>query len=144
MQSYDLDFDNAEYLIVSNDTFCFLKYGEEPLDEENLKEIYTIYSDFGDNFIISDEYEYLEDGTVSIELIPYKAGNFDYDMYLDLFNNWQLQLKLLDGNKAKIRYYNPYKEAMEEEVEIVINKSGKQEFTTKLGSIYPLKSFIKV
>lgn len=144
MKEYILDFENADYIIVSNDTFYFLKFDEQPLDDNSYKEIDEICKAYNNNFTISDDYQFLENGKVSIEIIPYKEDSFEYDLYTDLFNDWQVQFKWIDDKTAKVRYFNPYKEPKEEEiVEVVVNKFGLREFKTKGGSLYPLKCFKK-
>ena len=36
MSNFVLDYSKKQTLQISNDAFCFLYYGEEPLDEDNL------------------------------------------------------------------------------------------------------------
>ena len=38
MSNFVLDYSKKQTLQISNDAFCFLYYGEEPLDEDNLEE----------------------------------------------------------------------------------------------------------
>ena len=52
MSNFVLDYSKKQTLQISNDAFCFLYYGEEPLDEDNLEEANEVSEMFSNNFYI--------------------------------------------------------------------------------------------
>ena len=57
MSNFVLDYSKKQTLQISNDAFCFLYYGEEPLDEDNLEEANEVSEMFSNNFYIEDDWK---------------------------------------------------------------------------------------
>lgn len=141
---YELDFSKKERRVISNDAFYFFLEDAMPIDDANLPEIKKLNDEFENGFYILNDYELLENGHIKVSIVPYCESNFRCDYYLDQFNNWQLQVQMLEGNNIKIRFFNPFKEPFgEETTTIYTNKLGKQEVRTSKGSVFPFKLFIK-
>lgn len=153
----DLDFERAVTLQLSNDIFYYLKFGEDPLYTDDLSEADRIREQFPEGFEILDEWDAIE-GTDLIEAIfvPYsneqpqgQLEGWDFDMYCDLFNGWQVQIKLLEGVDVELKIIKtgcaPIREGI---YQIETNKwGGKQikigDLSTGKGCLFNLKHFIK-
>ena len=137
--NYVLDFEGKVEVKLSNDAFYFLKDDEPPIDEACMDEVNGIYEIFENGFIFDDNYKFIDNGYVLATIIPYVEDSFDYDLYFNVAKEVEFQIKYLSKTKVQVRYYNlskgPYGE---EELDILINKYGKPEIHTSLGSIYPL------
>lgn len=144
---YKLDYSKAQTLQLTNDAFFYLRDEEEPLDEDNLEEAQEIMQMFPCGFIIKDDWSTVDDSDlIEATFIPYVEEDWQMDGYIDMFNNWQIQIKYLNASQIKIRYYSPVKEPWGEQIcDINYNDQGRPYFRTELGSMIPLwKRFIKV
>ena len=145
---YKLNYEKAVVLQISNDAFFYLAKDEYPIDEANFEEIEEIQEMFPCGFYIEDNWSYVEDCDDLIEatFVPYEEDKWDYDEYIDMFNDWQLQIKWLDGkSKVRIRYYNPVKEPMHEQICVVQGANTTRPYIrTELGSIFHLWKMSKV
>ena len=106
--AYVLDSNKAVVMQISNDAFFFLKEDEEPLDEDNLDEANEILQMFPNGFVISDNWEYVEDepDTVQVTFIPYVEEQQNWDGYIEMFGGWIIQFNILNNESAHIRHYN--------------------------------------
>lgn len=146
---------------LSNDTYFFFKFGEEPLDAANYEEIEELKAEFPNGFELADEYEYIEDDPdaadlIRVQLFPYDLENEgeelvdyyeelslpEYDQAMELFNNWLVCFTRLADDLAHAFFYNTVTGKLMKEGEWPIK-------TTKTGNEYlaigncqfPLKRF---
>lgn len=105
---YELDNKNSVDLQLSNDAFFYLKYEEEPLDEDNLDEAKEILAMFHNGFVIDDNWDYVENeiDLIQATFIPYVEQKVQFKYYLEMFNDWVFQFNLLSNDEAYGRYYN--------------------------------------
>ena len=103
-----LDKSKAVTLQISNDAFYYLKYGEDPIDEENLHEAYEIQEMFPNGFQIQDGWSVVEDmyDLLEVTFIPYVKDANDWDGYFVMFNNWIYRFKILSNSKCILSMYN--------------------------------------
>lgn len=137
---FKLDYSKASLMQISNDAYHYLRFEEDPIDEDNLDEAYEILAMFPNGFIISDNINIIK-GTdlIECEIVPYIQDEWKYGMYIDLFNGWQIQISLLLNGNAEIRYYNPSKEPSQIEIcKVLYNCDGKPYIWTAQGSMYSL------
>lgn len=142
MANYSMNYDHAERVIIPNDAFFYMKDDEPMIDEANMKFVHEINRRFQNGFHIDDDWCYLDErnGLIEALFIPYEEDEFQYNLYIDLFNNWYLQINL-DGisSECTVRYANTCKPPLEPEVcKILYNDYGKQYIQTEKGSIYHL------
>lgn len=104
--AYILDKDKAIIRQISNDAFFYLKEDEEPIDEDNLEEAYEILEMFPNGFVIDEDWEYIDDDTIQITIIPYVEEQQSWDGYINEGSGWIIQFKIINSNLAHIRYYN--------------------------------------
>ena len=106
--AYVLDPNQSVVMQISNDAFFYLKEDEEPLDENNLEEANEILAMFPNGFIISDDWEYVEDepDTIQVTFIPYIKKKQNWDGYVIGFGGWITQFKIIDSNSAHLIHYN--------------------------------------
>jgi hypothetical protein len=140
MANYSMNYDHAERVIIPNDAFFYLKDDEPMIDETNIRFVHEINRRFQNGFHIDDDWCYVdeENGLIDALFIPYEEDTFQYNLYIDLFNNWYLQIDW-DGVSSEciVRYANTCKQPMEPEVcKILYNDGGKQYIQTEKGSIY--------
>ena len=57
MSNFVLDYSKKQTLQISNDAFCFLYYGEEPLDEDNLEEANEVSEMFSKKLYIEEDWK---------------------------------------------------------------------------------------
>lgn len=147
--SYIPDYNNAKDLQLSNDAFFYLLLGEEPIDEDNLDEAKEIAGLFPNGFMIDETWDYVE-GTdlIAAKFIPYIEESFEYDEYLDLTTELQLQIKWLDTNHISTYWLNKKTNARtpKGQYEIKTDKYGHKyfqtgDYTKGKGSLYFLKHF---
>lgn len=148
----ELDAKNKTSLVLSFDAFYLLYCGEEPLidpasAEAEAKEIQDM---FPHGFYIEDNYEYVEDmpGFIEANFIPYRPSTFLPDAYDKLTNEARLEIRYLDNNMLEYRLYNDYKGEIggaweRNVVPIETNKFKLRFFTTRGGSVFFLRNFIK-
>lgn len=135
----ELDADNKQIWQLSNDAFYLLLLDEEPLDENNIEEANELAAMFPLGFAFG-EYEFIEDGLVEAEFIPYKESAFRVDQWCKVTNDIALQVQYSENKKSlKYRFYHYEKGTiMEGEAEVLINQFNKSYFLTTGGSIFPL------
>lgn len=106
--AFILDQNKSVIMQISNDAFFYLKDEDEPLDEENLDEANEILEMFPNGFVISDDWEYVdnEPDTIQATFIPYVEENQDWDGYIEMFGGWIIQFKIINADLAHIRHYN--------------------------------------
>lgn len=105
---YKLDNSKAQHFQLSNDTFHYLMYGEEPLDESNYEEINEITAMFPLGFSIGD-WDYVKDENDLIEviLIPYIEDDVLYDGWTDyITKGWIFKYRMISNTKANVRIEN--------------------------------------
>ena len=106
---FTLDYNNSIILQVSNDAFYYLNYGEEPLDESNLEEAKEVVAMFPNGFYIEEDWSVVEDepGLIEATFVPYIENRIEYDLYEDLTNYIQQQVKWIEeGKLARVWWYN--------------------------------------
>ena len=103
-----LDKSKAVTLQISNDAFYYLRDGEDPIDEENLNEVYEIQEMFPNGFQIQDNWSIVEciDDLLEVTFIPYVEDINDWDGYFVMFNNWVYRFKILSNSKCILSMYN--------------------------------------
>ena len=107
MSNFVLDYSKKQTLQISNDAFCFLYYGEEPLDEDNLEEANEVSEMFSNNFYIEDDWKVVDDSDlIECTFVPYVEDQADYDEYEDLTKYIQQQIKWLDANHIRVWWFN--------------------------------------
>ena len=128
-----------ENLIVTNDTFSALRFGEALLDEINEAELLPILERYPNGLEVLDNYEFLSDGKVQVSIEPYLTC----DLEEPLFNNVVLKLQWIELDKlANIFFYCPVRGYFgQQQVEIEPGKPKFPYFKTKLGSTFFLKHF---
>lgn len=106
--AFILDKSKSVIMQVSNDTFFYLKDDEPPLDEANLDEANEILEMFPNGFIISDNWEYVENESdiIQVTFIPYIEKQEEWDGYAIMFNGWILNFKIANSEFAYIQHYN--------------------------------------
>ena len=144
---------------LSNDTYFFFKYGEEPLDAANYEEIEELKEEYPNGFELADEYEYIEDDLIRVQLFVYDLlevynedlsdkglDNYEispeWDWTLPLFNHWEVRFKESGTDEVHAFFYNSAKGKLDKEGTWPIK-------TTKTGNKYleigkcqfPLKRF---
>lgn len=155
MSNFVLDYSKKQALQISNDAFCFLYYGEEPLDEDNLEEANEVSEMFSNNFYIEDGWKAVDDSDlIECTFVPYVEDQADYDEYEDLTKYIQQQIKWLDANTIRVWWYNLQTGARElrGDFKVYTNKSGHRcfhtgdqdkEFVAGKMSLFFLKHFKK-
>lgn len=103
---YTLDESNKKELIISNDTFFYLKYEEEPLDCLDEAEINSILNMFPNGYVISDDYISEDRGMIKATFIPYVKLDKQFEYYIKFFNDWIFQLYFISDDEAFGRFYN--------------------------------------
>lgn len=141
MNFYERVYKEEKRLIISNDAFFYLLRGETCLDDNNRNEADAIVHKFGINYDIvclANE----PDGNVSVLIKPFDLvkSSHTYTKYIELFNNWQLEIELLNAKHAYIRFHNTKTEETmrHQECEIQYLDKGHAQIKTAAGSIYPL------
>lgn len=147
----ELDNLNPVSLQLSNDAFCMLYFGEDPIDTDNVEEAEEVNAMFPHGFLIID-YDYVENSDlVECVFVPYidVSDNiydhthdvpFDAKYKIELFNDWHIEFKYND-NSSSIDYRfvsSKYGPKPIYTAQVVINAANKREFTTQLGSVIPL------
>lgn len=141
MNFYEKVYKKEEKLIISNDAYHYLLNGETCLDDNNKKEADFIIQRLGLNYdivLLANEPE----GDVSVLIKPFEMlkSSHIYTRYIELFNNWQLEIELLNAKRAYIRFHNTKTEETmrHQECEIQYLDKGHAQIKTAAGSIYPL------
>lgn len=141
MKFYERTYKKEERLIISNDAFHYLLNGETCLDDNNRKEADSIIQRLGLNYDIvclTNE----PNGNVSVLIKPFDLTEspHKYTMYIELFNNWQLEIEQLDAKHVYIRFHNTKTElsTRHQTCEIQYLDKGHTQIKTACGSIYPL------
>lgn len=107
MSDFVSDYSKKQTLQISNDAFCFLYYGEEPLDEGNLEEANEVSEMFSNNFYIEDDWKAVDgSGLIECTFVPYAEGQAGYDEYEDLTKYIQQQIKWLDADHIRVWWFN--------------------------------------
>lgn len=143
---FKLDYAQKRIMQISNDAFFYLKDDEEPLDDSNIDEALEILNMFPNGFYIEENWAYVNDtDLVEASFIPYIEEAWSFDEYIDLFNDWQLQIKWLEDKEAvTIRFFNPTKEPFGNQIcKVKYNENGKPYIVTDGHSIYPLWKNVK-
>lgn len=155
MSSFTADYSKKRVIQMSNDAFCYLLYGEEPLDENNLEEAEEIQAMFPYSFDIEDDWKAVENSDlIEATLIPYVEDRIDYDEYENLTESVQLQIKWLDASMIRAWWFNSKTGTRElrGDFNVYINKCGlkcfhtgnqDENFKTGKMSLYFLKNFKK-
>lgn len=155
MSNFVLDYSKKQTLQISNDAFCFLYYGEEPLDEDNLEEANEVSEMFSDNFYIEDDWKAVDDSDlIECTFVPYVEDQADYDEYENLTKYIQQQIKWLDANHIRVWWFNNQTGTRElrGDFKVYTNKYGlkcfhtgnqDEDFATGKMSLYFLKNFKK-
>ena len=145
---------------LSNDTYFFFKYGEEPLDATNYEEIEELKEEYPNGFELADAYEYVDDDLIRVQLFAQDLpeiydegisdecsddyiGCPDWDWTLPLFNSWAVYYKESGTDEVHAFFYNAAKGEIYKEDTWPIK-------TTKTGNKYleigkckfPLKKFV--
>lgn len=139
-----LDHTQAKQIQLSNDAFYYLAYGEDLLDEDNLDEANEIADMFPLGFSVQDDWITVEDSDlIEATFIPYAIDAPDFDAYLEVINNWQLQITYsADKKTVDIQYWHPIEKPFGIEKNVAIwYKDNKPFIKTKEGSIYRLDKF---
>lgn len=141
MNFYEKVYKKEEKLIISNDAYHYLLNGETCLDDNNKKEADFIIQRLGLNYdivLLANEPE----GDVSVLIKPFEMvkSSHNYTKYIELFNNWQIEIEQLNAKKVYIRFHNTKtgKTSRHQKCEIQYLDKGRTQFTTDTGSIYPL------
>lgn len=145
----ELDINNKVQLQLSCDAFYLLYCGDEPLDDNNIEEADEIAAMFPYGFFIED-YDFVENDKSLIEaiFIPYRPSTFLADSYIQLTTSAKLEVRKLSDTELEYRLYDIDRGELQDIwarniVPIEVNKYGRQFFTTRGGSIFYLKEFIK-
>lgn len=155
MSHFVLDYSKKQTLQISNDAFYCLYYGEEPLDEDNLKEAKKVSEIFSNNFYVEDDWKTVNDsGFIECTIVPYVENKADYDEYEDITKYTQLQIKWLDANHIRMWRYriDTGTRELRGDFKVYTNKYGhrcfhtgdqEKDFVAGKMSLYFLKSFKK-
>ena len=156
MNNFVLDNSKKQVMKVLNDTFYYLYYDEEPLDDTSLEEIEKIKSKFPYGFYIEDNWKAIENtNQIEIVITPYIQEAIDYDEYYEVTNSKQLQIKWLDDSNIRAWLFNleTAERKLYGDFIVYVNEygnkcfhTGKQdeEFVSGKMSLYFLKHFKKV
>lgn len=141
MNFYERVYKEEKRLIIPNDAFFYLLRGETCLDDNNKKYADLLIQKFGLNYDIvrlNDE----SDGCVHVLIKPFDLvkSPHKYTKYIELFNNWQLEIEFLNAKRVYIRFHNTKTELSmrHQECEIRYLDKGRTQIKTASGSIYPL------
>lgn len=141
MNFYERIYKEEEIIVISNDAFHYLLNGETCLDDNNRLEADAIVQRIGLNYDIvrlNDE----SIGTVRVLIKPFDLvkSSHKYTMYIEIFNNWRLEIEQLDAKHVYIRFHNTKTELSmrHQTCEIQYLDKGHTQFRTLDGSIYPL------
>lgn len=115
----ELDYGKKLSMLISNDAFSFLYFEEEPLDDENQKEIDDIIAAYPNGYFIED-YDY-ELHKVRVEIIPYVESAFSAQFIVEMINSWTIEYKIV-GEKVEYRF-NHYKKGPSEVKTVPIERS---------------------
>lgn len=141
MNFYERIYKEEKMLIVSNDAFFYLLRGETCLDDNNRNEADAILHKFGINYDIKRLRD-ASDGRVYILIKPFDLieSSHRYTKYIELFNNWQLEIEQLNAKRVYIRLHNTKtgETAEHQECEIQYLDKGHTQIKTARGSVYPL------
>lgn len=151
MGKFKMGLDKKQVMQISNDAFYYLYCGEEPLDESNMEEVQEIEAMFPNGYCIEDNWETVEDSDlIEITIIPYVEDDDDYDEYLELSQDVQLQIKWTGENKVMAWFSNGQLGTREliGEFDVYTIKSKNRCFHTGdyekgEGSLFFLKNFSK-
>lgn len=146
---YILDSTQAITVRLSNDGFYYLLSGEEPLDEENIKEAQSIAAKFPYGFEIRENWRTIKDSDlIEATFVPYIPESFDYDEYSDLTNAIQQQIKWLDSNHIRLWHLDKKtgKRTLKGDFEVYKNGFGHLcfqtgDYTKGRGCLFYMKYF---
>lgn len=140
-----LEASNKEVLCLRSGAFYFMYFGEETEDPQDLSEIAKISERYKHGFEI-EEYQPI-DGIPYVEaiIIPYRPATFLPTHEKEIMKGVKLQIKYTDNNTLQYRFVKdliPLDEVATAPIEI--NQFSKPQFTTKLGSVFPLWKIPKI
>lgn len=156
MNNFVLDNSKKQVMRVLNDTFYYLYYDEEPLDDTSLEEIEKIKNKFPYGFYIEDNWKAIENtNQIEIVITPYIQEAIDYDEYYEVTNSKQLQIKWLDDSNIRAWLFNieTAERKLYGDFIVYVNEYGNkcfhigkqdEEFVSGKMSLYFLKHFKKV
>lgn len=142
---YKADYNIKQTLILSNDAFYNLYYGEELLDDNNIEEIENILGLFPNGFDIID-WKIIGENKIQTVFVPYIIDDEDFDEYMDLTQYIRLQIKWIDTSHIKLWWLNLQagEKILKGEFEVLVNQFKHKYFQVgKNGSIFFLKDFKK-
>lgn len=151
MSNFIMDYSKKQTMQISNDAFCYLYYGEQPLDEDNLEEAEEVSAMFPYGFYIEEDWKTVENSDlIEATFVPFVKDEIDYDEYEELTKYIQQQIKWLDANTIRVWWYNTETGARElrGDFNVYTNQCGLKcfqtgDYTIGKGSLFFLKHFKK-
>lgn len=106
--NYRPNYDAAITLQISNDTYYYLAFEEEPLDDDCIDEANEVSAMFPNGFIVDTESaEMLEDGIVQATFIPYVKDTQSWDLcYQEPRPEHVIMIKVLSETEAIVSLQN--------------------------------------
>ena len=149
MSNFIMDYSKKQTMQISNDAFCYLYYGEQPLDEDNLEEAKEVSAMFPHGFYIEEDWKAVENSDlIEATFITFAEIEYDYDEYEELTKYIQQQIKWLDANTVRVWWYNTKTctRELRGDFEVYTNQHGLRCFQTGdyakgKGSLFFLKHF---
>lgn len=141
----ELDVNNKEVLCLRSGAFYLIHFGEETEDEEDLRDISKISGRYPNGFEIEDYLPIEGIPYVEAMIIPYKLATFLPEYEDQIMSHVKLQVKLKDSTTVEYRFvYNETGPTEVKEAKLEINRAGKPQFETELGSIFPIWKMRKI
>lgn len=138
---YILDKSNLVTKKVSNDTFFYLQFDEEPILGLDEDEVNSIFAEFQNGFEILS-YEQSENGFFTCQFATYIEHVTDYDMHYELTSVSQLLAKRLDNGMLAVCFMSSKNGIVyEHTTKIEHTAAGSEYFISKLGSMFFLSRF---
>lgn len=107
MTQFKLEYSKKQKMQISNDAFFYLLEEEEMIDEKNLGEAQKILEMFPDGFYIEETWKPIKNsGYIECVFIPYVEKDIDFDKYLQLTSNTQMQIKCTSADTIKAWFCN--------------------------------------